>query len=135
MASLNKVILMGNVGAEPEIKDTTSTKIATISLCTTTKGYTKQDGTKIDDKSEWHRIKAFSKTAEIIEKYVHKGSSLYIEGHLHYDTYEKDGKKVYTTEVIMDNFQFLGSKSDNGNNTPNQAPMNESKFDDKDVPF
>ena len=89
---MNKAILIGNVGKEPEIRKTQSgISVANFSLATSKK-------IKGEDKTEWHRIVAWDKLAEIIENYVHKGDKLMIEGEIETRDYEKDGQKVYTTE-------------------------------------
>lgn len=104
---MNKAILIGNVGKEPEIRKTQSgISVANFSLATSKK-------VKGEDKTEWHRIVAWDKLAEIIEKYVHKGDKLMIEGEIETRDYEKDGQKVYTTEIRAWNMEMLGGKSEN----------------------
>lgn len=105
--SINKVILLGNLGKEPEVKTfDNGGKIASFNLATTKKGYTAKNGTQVADKTEWHNIVAFSGLADICEKYLHKGSKVYVEGEIRYREYEKDGQKKYVTEILCDNLEM-----------------------------
>lgn len=114
MASVNMAIVVGFVGDNPKVNTTQSgRKVATFTIATTEKGYTNQNGQQIPDRTEWHNIVCWSKTAEVIEKYVHKGSSVYIQGKLHTRTYEKDGQKHYATEIECETMQMLDRKTDN----------------------
>ena len=111
MAKTNKVILLGNVGKDPFVKEFSNGKVARITLATTEKGYTKQDGTKVEDRTEWHDCVAWNRTADVIEKYVKKGDRLFIVGTLRHSSTEKDGVKIYRTEVHIDEMEMLGSKN------------------------
>jgi len=103
---MNKAILIGNVGKHPEIRKTQSgISVVNFSLATSKK-------VKGEDKTEWHRIVAWDKLAEIIEKYVNKGDKLMIEGEIETREYEKEGRKVYTTEIRAWNMEMLGGKSE-----------------------
>lgn len=105
--SLNLTILHGNVGKEPEIKTVGEKKVAKFSLATTRRGKDK-DGQKITD---WHNLIVWDKLAELVEKYVHKGSEIVIEGQIQYRNYEnKDGVKIYMTEIICHSLDFCGKK-------------------------
>ena len=97
--NMNKVILIGNVGRDPERK---GEKVVAFSLATTESGYTKQDGTKVEDRTEWHNITIFDpKLASFAEKYVRKGSRLILEGKIHYSDYtDKEGVKRQGVEII-----------------------------------
>ena len=109
MAGVNKVIIVGNLGKDPEISYTGGgMAVCKFSLATSRK---QKDGT---DKTSWHRCTAFNKAAELIGQYVAKGQQLYVEGELSYGQYEKDGHTVYTTDIIVNQFSFIGSKG-NGN--------------------
>ena len=114
MARNNKVFLLGNVGKDPYVKDFSNGKVARITLATTEKGYTRQDGTKVEDRTEWHDCVAWNKTADVIEKYVKKGDKLFIVGTLRHTSTEKDGVKTYRTEVHIDEMEMIGSKSGGG---------------------
>jgi single-strand DNA-binding protein len=104
---INKVILVGNLGNDPETRYTQGgMAITTLSLATTSvrKG---KDG-ETQEKTEWHRVKLFGKLGEIAGEYLRKGRQVYIEGRLEYGSYEKDGVKHYTTDIIADDMQMLG---------------------------
>lgn len=109
MASLNKVILICNVGADPEIRNANGAKVASFRAATTERH--KDRNGEVHENTEWHNISAWRNAADVIEKYVHKGSQLYIEGKLHNREWtDQQGNKRYTTEVVADNIQLLGSK-------------------------
>jgi single-strand DNA-binding protein len=108
MGSLNKVQLIGNLGKDPEVRAIPSgAKVANFSIATT-ETYTGKDGQK-SDKTEWHNIVLWRGLAEVAEKYLRKGSQVYIEGKLQTRSWDdKDGQKRYTTEIIADNLVMLG---------------------------
>ena len=115
---INKVILVGNLGNDPDVKYTQSgMAITTLSLATTSVRKDK-DGQQIE-KTEWHRVKLFGKLGEIAGEYLKKGRQVYIEGRIEYGSYEKDGVKHYTTDVVADDMQMLGSGE--GRGEPNSA--------------
>ena len=104
---INKVILVGNLGHDPDVKYTQGgMAIATPSVATTS-SRKDRDG-NFQEKTEWHRVKLFGKTAEVAGEYLKKGRQVYIEGRLEYGSYEKDGVKHYTTDIIGDDMQMLG---------------------------
>lgn len=114
MASINQAIIVGFVGDEPKIITTQSgKKMASFSIATTEKGYQRADGTIVSDKTDWHNITVFGRIAEVVEKYVHKGSSLYIQGKISYRMYEdkQTRQKRYITEIIADTLQMLDRKA------------------------
>ncbi|MCC8175495.1 MAG: single-stranded DNA-binding protein [Bacteroidales bacterium] len=113
MASLNQVSLIGFVGDEPKVIATQSGKpMATLSLATTEKGFTRQDGTSVPDKTEWHNITIFGNLSKVVQSYVHKGSALFVQGKITYRSFDgKDGQKKYVTEIVADNLQLLDRKS------------------------
>lgn len=116
MSGINKVIIMGHLGRNPELSSTASgVSKCVLAIATSHK---KQDGTEI---TEWHRVTAWGKQAEIIAQYCQKGSQIYIEGTLRYGQYEKDGQKHYTTDIDVREFQFCGSQ-----NTKNE-PQNQQR--------
>ena len=110
--SINKVILIGNVGRYPEIRYTAPGQaVASFSLATTERGYTAANGTQVPDRTEWHSIVMWGKNAEIAERYIRKGSQLYIEGKLRTRTWEdKNQIKRQVTEIYVDTVDFLGRK-------------------------
>lgn len=107
MRGANKVILVGNLGNDPDVKYTQGgMAITTISLATTSVRKDR-DGNQ-QEKTEWHRVKLFGKLGEIAGEYLRKGRQVYIEGRLEYGSYEKDGVKHYTTDIVADDMQMLG---------------------------
>lgn len=107
--SVNKVILVGNVGRDPEVRHLDKgVAVARFSLATT-ENYTSKTGEKVSN-TEWHNIVAWRGLAEVVEKYVKKGSQLYIEGRLRTRDYDKDGVKHYATEINADTMQLLGKR-------------------------
>jgi single-strand DNA-binding protein len=111
MASVNKVILIGNLGRDPEVRYMPSgDAVANISIATT-ETWKDKNGEK-QEKTEWHRVAMFGKTAEIAGEYLKKGSQVYIEGRLETRKWtDKEGKERYTTEIRADRMQMLGSRS------------------------
>jgi len=109
MASVNKVILIGNLGTDPDLRYTPSgTPVANFSLATHEQ-WTNKQGNK-EERTEWHRIVAWGKLGEICGQYLHKGSQVYIEGKIRSRTWEdREGQKRYTTEIIALSMQMLGA--------------------------
>ena len=124
MASLNKVMLIGNLGKDPEIRySQQGTAIVKFPIATTEQWYDKTSGEK-QEKTEWHNIVAFGKPAEILEKYLSKGSPIFLEGRLQTNRYEKDDQTRYFTEIAVNNFQFLGGRQDNQGGGSNYQSSN-----------
>lgn len=120
--SVNKVILVGNLGKDPEVRYTPSgAAVASFSLATTER-YKDKDG-KAQEKTEWHNIIAWRQLAEICGKYLHKGKQVYIEGKIQTRSYDdRDGNKRYVTEIVADQMQMLGSAGSGENqNSGNRA--------------
>lgn len=143
MASLNKVMLIGNLGKDPEIRYTTSGQaVASFSLATTEKFKNKQSG-DWDEKTEWHRVTLWGKLAEIAGEYLAKGKTVYIEGRLQTRKWtDRDGNDRYTTEIIGDRMQMLGGKGDAGSRRADTGAVSdtvvsydEPPFQDDDIPF
>ncbi|MCD8167193.1 MAG: single-stranded DNA-binding protein [Bacteroides sp.] len=107
--SVNKVILIGNVGKDPEVRYLDSgVAVASLSLATTDKGYTLANGTQVPERTEWHNLVLWRGLAEIAEKYVHKGDKLYVEGKIRSRSYDdQNGMKRYITEIFVDNMEML----------------------------
>jgi single-strand DNA-binding protein len=120
---VNKVTLIGNVGQDPEVKYTQSNMAVTSLSLATTSVRKDRDGNTQED-TQWHRVKFFDKKAEIIGEHVKKGQQLYIEGTLKYGSYEKDGVTHYTTDIIAQDFQFLGGGQQGGQRS--QAPARQA---------
>jgi single-strand DNA-binding protein len=110
---MNKVMLIGNVGQEPEVRYVEQgVAVAQVRLATTERGYTLQNGTVVPDHTDWHTVILWRKLAEVVEKYVHKGDKLYIEGRIRYRTYDdKQGQRRYVTEIWADNMEMLSPKA------------------------
>ena len=136
MSSVNKVILVGNVGSDPEVRYLErGTAIANFNLATTERGYTMQNGTQVPDRTEWHPIVLWRNLAEWAEKYVRKGMKLYIEGKLQTRTWEKDGQKRSTIRVVVNTVQSLSSKKEKAETQETtEAPVQE-EINLSDIPF
>ena len=108
MTSVNKVILIGNVGSDPDVRYLDrGVAIANFNLATTERGYTMQNGTQVPDKTDWHSIVLWRNLAEWAERNIRKSMKLYVEGKLQTRTWEKDGQRRSKTEVIAENIQIL----------------------------
>ena len=140
---VNKVIIVGNLGDDPESRHTPNgAMVVNIRVATSESWKDKNTGEK-QERTEWHRISAFGKLAEIMNQYLTKGSQVYIEGKLRTDSYEKDGQKRYATTIVANEMQMLGGRG-NGSQAaqaPARAPQAATvgagpdiSFDD-DVPF
>ena len=110
--SVNKVILIGNVGKDPDVRYLDSgVAVATFSLATTERGYTLQNGTQVPDRTEWHNVILWRQLAETVEKYVHKGDKLYIEGKIHTRSYDdRSGQKRYVVEIWAEAMEMLSTR-------------------------
>lgn len=153
MASINKVILVGNLGQDPEVKYMPSGGAVTnISIATTDSWKDKATGEKKEN-TEWHRVVFFNRLAEIVGEYLRKGSQVYIEGNLRTRSWEDNGVKKYSTEIVAREMQMLGGRSGGSSDfappkqesaAPQQAskpkqqesrpPQDFDNFDD-DIPF
>lgn len=140
---VSKTILIGRLGKDPEFRVTAGgTSMAKFTLATSEKRKNAQ-GETVEEVS-WHRCVAWQRQAEIARDYLVKGQLLYVEGRIHYDSYEnKDGQKVYTTDIVVSNFQMLGGKGqgERPESAPNQAGQpagsgaSGGSFEDDDLPF
>jgi len=145
--SLNKVMLIGNVGAEPEIRTTPSgTKVAKVSLATN-RVFTDRSGQQ-QEKTEWHRLTFWDRLADLVEQYVHKGDRLYVEGRIEYSqTEDEQGQPRYWTDIVVREMVMLGSAG-SGAGGPYSEPSRPARgarqpvppmspFDDEDddLPF
>lgn len=111
--SVNKVILLGNVGQPPKVTYYDGGNcVAQVSFATSEKGYTLQNGTQIPDRTEWHNLVFRNRLAEIVDQYVHKGDKLYVEGKIRTRSYDdQTGAKRYVTEIFVDNMEMLSARS------------------------
>jgi single-strand DNA-binding protein len=138
MRGLNKVILIGNLGKDPEYKE--DLKRTSFSLATT-ESYNDKDGQRVDQ-TEWHNIVVWGNLAEIAAKYLKKGTPLYVEGKIRSRSYEADGQKKYITEIRADNFIMLGGKRDDDSSSTTSSEQSYSAPEmpsapqpDDDLPF
>lgn len=109
---MNKVMLIGNVGVEPDVRYYEADQaVAQVRLATTERGYTLQNGTQVPDHTDWHNLVFYKRLAKIVEKYVHKGDRLYVEGRIRYRSYDDQrGARRYVTEILVENMEMLTSK-------------------------
>lgn len=144
--SVNKVILVGHVGKDPEVRYLDKdVAVANFTLATTERGRKLQNGTEIPERTEWHNIVAWRGLAEISEKYIRKGSQLYIEGKIQTRSWEKDGVKRYTTEIYAETINLLGKRPEHteplsptvASNTSNTSPdaLQSPPHTEDDLPF
>lgn len=135
--SVNKVILIGNVGRDPEVRYLDSgVAVATFTLATSDRAYTLQNGTQVPERTEWHNIVLWRGLAEVAEKYVHKGDKLYIEGKLRTRSYDdQNGVKRYVVEIFADNMEMLSAPRQGGVAQASPAQPIEAPRPDGDVPF
>ncbi len=156
MGSVNKVILVGNLGADPELKYTPSNRPLCNLRIATTDVFKDKSGQR-QEKTEWHRVTVWGDTAENCNKYLSKGRSVYVEGRLQTRSYDKDGQKHYATDVVADRVVFLGSggggpggggggggggeggRRQTGGNTGGSGPPDDTDMpvptSDDDIPF
>ncbi|MEX2379525.1 MAG: single-stranded DNA-binding protein [Vicingaceae bacterium] len=131
MAGVNKVILVGNLGKDPEVRHLESGAVVANFPIATTETYKDKSGNR-QEQTEWHNIVLWRGLAEVAEKYLRKGNQVYIEGKLRSRSWEdKEGNTRYITEVIGDNMTMLGSKGSSSDNSSSSAPSNESKQAEK----
>lgn len=134
MKTINKLILLGAVGKDPEVRYTgEGLTIASFSLATSEKRKDKEEVT------QWHQCVSFGKLADIVKEYIKKGSKLYIDGTIQYQTYEKDGEKKYATKIVVNDISMLSSH-DNSSQPASQHKQKEDYSDngmtpDDDIPF
>ena len=135
--AVNKVILIGNVGKDPDVRYLDNhVCVANLTLATTERGYTAQNGTQVPDRTEWHNLVFWRGLAETVEKYVHKGDKLYIEGSIRNRSYDdQNGVKRYVTEIFVDTMEMLSSRQakQDAQPAPASAPVPESG--NPDIPF
>jgi single-strand DNA-binding protein len=144
MASLNKVMLIGNLGKDPELKYTPGgAAVATFSLATSRKWKDKEGNDKED--TQWHNIKVWGRSAEVAQQYLKKGRQIHVEGRIETQKYDdKDGNRKYFTEIVCERFLMLGSRGDNagsgGGDYGGDAPASQAApappvGQDEDLPF
>lgn len=132
---MNKVMLIGHLGGDPDVKSVGETQLAKFSVATTKKW---KDNGEQKEKTEWHNIAAWGKLAELCGKYLKKGSKVFIEGELNYNKVEKDGDTKYYTTIKMDTLEFLDSKGKSEETFSSSASSSEKKkapVNAEDLPF
>lgn len=134
MASVNKVIVLGNLGKDPELRHLPNGDAVCNFSLATTESWKDKDGNK-QDKTEWHNVVIFRKLAEIAGEYLKKGRPVYIEGRLQTRKWQdKEGKDRYTTEIVADQMQMLGSREEAKEVSKTSAPANFDNME-SDIPF
>jgi len=142
-SGINKVILVGNLGQDPEVKFTAGGAAVTTLSIATSDSWKDKDSGMDKERTEWHRVVLWRRLAEIAGEYLKKGSKVYIEGQLQTRKWEQEGQTRYTTEIIARDIQFLDSRgsantSSQEGATTNEEPapdVPESGIDDDDIPF
>ncbi|HLD16945.1 MAG TPA: single-stranded DNA-binding protein [Coxiellaceae bacterium] len=144
---VNKVLLIGNLGADPEVRYTSSGSAVANATIATSSGWKDKQSGEMQERTEWHRVVFFNRLAEIVGEYLKKGSKVYIEGSLRTRKWQdKSGTDRYTTEIVASEMQMLDSRGGNNNHAgtayeeaSNQAPQaahaEEAGFEDDDIPF
>lgn len=138
--SVNKVILLGHVGKDPDVKYfDNGSAVASFSLATTEKGYTAQNGTQIPDRTEWHNIVCWKGLAKVAEQFIKKGTQIYIEGRIRTRSYDdQNGVKRYVVEIYADKLELLGKRDSDNQQTNQPTTYNAPSPDDMpadDLPF
>lgn len=140
--SLNKVMLIGNVGKDPDVRYLDNgVAVASLPLATTERGYRLQNGTDVPERTEWHNIVLWRGLAETVEKYVHKGDKLFIEGKIRSRSYDdQNGVKRYITEIFADNMEMLSPRNQAGqvsdpSVSPSQSAPAQAQGGKEDLPF
>ena len=138
MSSVNKAIILGNLGADPDVRYLPDGSAVTNITVATTESWKDKSGNK-QEKTEWHRISFFGKLAEIVGEYLRKGSSIYVEGRIETKKWKnKEGVDQYTTGIIAEKMQMLGGKTvqdDAPVTTKPKANEQNNTFEDFDAPF
>lgn len=131
---MNKVMLIGNVGKEPDVRYYDQDQaVAQVVLATTERGYTLQNGTQVPEHTDWHTIILYRGLAKVVEKYVHKGDKLYIEGRIRYRSYDDQrGVKKYVTEILAENMELLSPKAQT---TTSQQSTSDNLDESSTMPF
>lgn len=135
---VNKVILVGNLGQDPEFRMMPSGSGVTNVSLATSKQWQDRDSGQNKERTEWHRVVFFNRLAEVAGEYLKKGSKVYIEGELRTRDWEKDGQKHYTTEIVANEMQMLDSRGESSrNDAPSQADYSAKPDDgfDDEIPF
>ncbi len=146
MSSVNKAIIIGNLGKDPELRQTSNGNPVCEFTVATSERWNSREG-EAKERTEWHRIIVWGKQGEIAAKYLAKGRKVYVEGRIQTrDWQDKDGNKRYTTEIVANNVVFLSSRGESQGNynsppppsdeyAPKSAPQSNTEFSDDEIPF
>jgi single-strand DNA-binding protein len=139
---MNKVMLIGNVGVEPDVRYYEADQaVAQVRLATTERGYTLPNGTQVPEHTDWHNLVFYRNLAKVVEKYVHKGDKLYVEGRIRYRHYDDQrGQRRFVTEILVENMEMLTppKQQASGVQTPEPQPApapQEPEIDSDNLPF
>jgi single-strand DNA-binding protein len=139
---INKVILVGNLGNDPDVRYTSGEKCVTNISVATSEAWKDKNTGEQQERVEWHRVVFFGRLAEIAGEYLKKGSQVYVEGKLRTEKYEKDGVERYSTKIYADTMQMLGGRSGESSSGERpasrgraEAPAADENFVDDDIPF
>lgn len=138
---MNKVMLIGNVGKDPDVRYYDADQaVAKVTLATSERGYTLKNGTQVPDRTDWHNLIFYRQLAKVVEQYVHKGDKLYVEGRLRYSTFDDQlGKRHYVTEILVENMEMLSPKqrTDTATKADSSVAPKQDPFPPKDdkLPF
>ena len=124
---VNKVILVGNVGNDPDCREGGNSPIANLSIATSETWKDKNTGEQ-QERTEWHRVVFFNRLAEVVRDYVKKGTKIYLEGRLQTRSYEQDGVQKYSTEIVANEMQMLDSKNGSASEAPQPKPGKKPKI-------
>ena len=139
MAGVNKAIILGNLGQDPELREMDSgKKVCRLNVATTRRWRSKDTNEQVEE-TEWHRVSVWGPQADPCMKYLKKGRQVFVEGRLRTSSYEKDGIKRYSTEIVADTVQFIGNKGDaKPDSGGDSAPPRDDNYappDDDDIDF
>jgi len=134
---MNKVMLIGNVGKDPDVRYYEQDQaVAQVSLATTERGYTLQNGTQVPDRTDWHNLVFYRALAKVVERYVHKGDKLYVEGRIRYRAYDtQKGERRHVTEILVENMEMLTPKQSNSDSHIVSEQAVSSDTDPNAMPF
>jgi len=133
--SLNKAMIIGNLGADPEVKYLPSGRAVANLRVATNRQWQDKDSGEQKEQTEWHRVTLFGGMAEVAGKYLSRGSRVFIEGRLQTREWEKDGQKRYTTEIIAENMIMLGGKGESADQDTGYDKDYSAPSQDEDIPF
>ena len=133
--SLNRAEIIGNIGAEPNVKEfSDGGMVCNVTIATTEKGFMTKDGRKVEKRTEWHNVTFRGGLAKVVGKYAHKGDKVYVSGKMKTRQYEKDGQTKYVTEIVAESFEFMQTKG-NGQNVQSAINNLAGALDDYGEPF